>query len=294
MLLSDLDRITKAQGVFIASLEKKYGREAVRLQRRLLEAIQEDLLSRLDVTDGKIVNSPKNYRIIYEFDQVWSDYSDTYFSPTIQRFATDALKVTNFSKDYFKAFGGSISLSTKALTQATENIWLMMGLEQAGKQMKFITGGYLDRLLLASEVRNQVMEYLTDSVTVSTDFKDMLSTLREMIQGKETDGTLQRYFRSYVYDTFSGVQRAYDNYVAEQAGLNYFVYAGTVIESTREFCEDNLNQVFHRDILDEWETQDWKGKNKDLPVKIALGGYNCRHRLNWIPDELVSDFELKT
>lgn len=293
----DIDRLNtlrEAQERFILDIEAKYSREAVNLQKRLLTALNEDLMSRLDITDGKILNNQHNYSVIYDFDQVWQDYSDAYFTPSVRNIATDALKVTALSDPYFKELGLSASGDVKLFTEATQNIESMMGIERKGKALSFTKGGYMDRLLLGADIKNDVMKVLTDSVSIGAGFKDLLVQMRETVTGStEIEGTLQRYFRGYVYDTFSGVNAAYDNYIAGAAGMNYFVYEGTLIKTTREFCKTHLGLVFHRKDISKFDAMEWAGKNTTVPFVIGRGGYNCRHQLQWIPDELVKDYQNK-
>lgn len=290
--IDQLAKIKDSQAAFIADLEAKYGKQAVSLQQRLINAINDELLSKLRVIDGNVVNTPENYRLVYEFENIWQGYTDAYFSPAIQSIGTDALKVTSFSDQYFKGLGVTGSNASKLFTQAAGNIDLMMGIERVGKEMRFIPNGYLDRLLQGAQIKEKVMTILTDGVSVRTGFSELNKTMREAVVGSpEVDGTMERYFRTYVYDTFSGVQSAYDNYVAGATGMNSFIYAGTVIKSTRQFCMDHVGGVFTRKDIAEWQTQDWAGKNPDVPFEVARGGYNCRHDLRWIPDELVKEFK---
>lgn len=291
-IVDELTKIKDAQAAFVASLDIKYGTQAVVLQQKLIDMINSELLTNLTIVDGQVVNSPENYRTIYNFENIWQDYSDAYFTPAVQSIATDALKVTAFSNQYFKQLGITGSNATQLLTASAQNIDLMMGIERVGKQMQFIPGGYMDRLLQGAEVRDTVMSVLTDSVSVKTGFKELYSTMQDAVSGSDqVDGVMQQYFRGYVYDTFSGVQSAYDNYVGEAAGMNSFVYAGTIIKTTREFCREHVGGVFTRKDIEAWRDMDWQGKNWDAPFEVARGGYNCRHDLRWIPDELINEFK---
>jgi hypothetical protein len=117
-------------------------------------------------------------------------------------------------------------------------------------------------------------------------FQELRKGLETLVKGDETtNGEMQRYLRTYAYDTFSHIQRSIDLNIADTYGLNSFVYFGDVIKDTREFCLQRVNQVFTREDLESWQGENLAGKNDDVPVEISLGGYNCRHKLNWIPDE---------
>ena len=145
----------------------------------------------------------------------------------------------------------------------------------------------MDNLLLSDEIKARVVNVLNQGVGTHSSFSGMKDRLGSIILGDaDTNGAYERYFRQYVYDTFSVTQQAYDNAIADNVGMDYFVYAGTLIKDSRPFCKQNLNLVFHRDTIEDWEKQDWAGKNWDVPVSVSVGGYNCRHHLRWIPDEM--------
>lgn len=74
----------------------------------------------------------------------------------------------------------------------------------------------------------------------------------------------------------AGFERSISIAKAEEYDLQLFLYAGDIIETTREFCRERAGKVFHVDELDEWDNE------QDLPVEQYLGGYNCRHSIDFI------------
>lgn len=102
-----------------------------------------------------------------------------------------------------------------------------------------------------------------------------------------TSGFMARYYRRWTNDLFMqfdrGVQMAY----ADEARLTHAVYAGTMKDTTRDFCESRLNRVYSRKEIASWNAKDWNGKHKDIPVELACGGYNCRHTLNYISEPMA-------
>lgn len=67
---------------------------------------------------------------------------------------------------------------------------------------------------------------------------------------------------------------------AQQAGVTKFLYDGTIIATTRDFCRERVGKVF---TLQELEAMD---NGQGLPVIPSLGGYNCRHYLTPIIEEI--------
>jgi hypothetical protein len=120
-----------------------------------------------------------------------------------------------------------------------------------------------------------------------------LVELRNLLKSKVVDNDLaSKYFARWTHDIYFQYQRAGANELRKDIGLKFGIYQGGLIESSRDFCEERNGEVFHIDEIMEWENLDFKGKPESgyNPI-IDLGGYNCRHRIDWISDELA--FELK-
>lgn len=101
-------------------------------------------------------------------------------------------------------------------------------------------------------------------------------------------GFMARYYRRWTNDLFMQFDRGVGLAYAEELGLQHAVYAGTMKDNTRDFCERRLNRVYTRDTIAAWNRQQWNGKHRDIPVELACGGYNCRHTLNYISPELAA------
>ena len=120
-----------------------------------------------------------------------------------------------------------------------------------------------------------------------------LKELREDLQGYIVDDKLvERYYNRWTYDIFTSYQNAAGNEIRQQLGLRFAMYTGGIIEASRNFCIEKEGKVFSEEEIKAWQDQDWKGKPEaGYDPFIDLGGYNCRHTLSWISDELA--FELR-
>lgn len=76
----------------------------------------------------------------------------------------------------------------------------------------------------------------------------------------------------------SGYDNSLSNTTADQAGLNYYLYFGGLVEHSRAFCIEHVNHVFTKDQIMKLDN------GQKLPVLNYLGGYNCIHQ--WIRGEL--------
>ena len=105
---------------------------------------------------------------------------------------------------------------------------------------------------------------------------------------KGDDAVLQRYYRTFVHDTFGQVIRIADLKMANELGLEHFIYAGGLIETSRHFCVKKNDKVFHKSEANKWKNDpDLPGKesNQSYNPLIDLGRWNCRHHLIWVSKE---------
>ena len=77
---------------------------------------------------------------------------------------------------------------------------------------------------------------------------------------------------------------------AQEAGLNYVIYFGNVIPTTRSFCrlvrqgklDIRKGGLFTVDEVKKlWRRRTWQGKKAGDPF-IVRGGYNCRHQWSFV------------
>jgi hypothetical protein len=113
--------------------------------------------------------------------------------------------------------------------------------------------------------------------------------MRRALQNKIVGNKLaERYYSRWTSDIYSQYQRLGANEVRKDIGLRFAIYQGGLIESSRPFCEKRNGEVFHEDEVKSWVNLEFEGKPETGYNPITdLGGYNCRHRLDWISDELA-------
>ena len=117
----------------------------------------------------------------------------------------------------------------------------------------------------------------------------------QTIYGRDRLGdNLNRYASQIVQDSLMGFDGQFAKYRADEVGLTSFIYYGSLVRDSRDFCRRNVNRVFtEEEIREIWSSQTWKGKAQGDPF-VVRGGYNCRH--HWQPvdsDWLDSDGNYK-
>lgn len=192
------------------------------------------------------------------------------------KFIVDSLlSLFDNNKEFYQGEG-----STKSVDDAArKKVLLLYGYDI--DEGKVLPGGYLDETLNMGGVAQQIGGILNGQLAARASLTDIRRNLIAALSGKS--GLVDSHFRRFTRDLFAEYDRAVKLEYKEQLGLKHAVYAGTAIDDTRDFCVERLNNVYTEEEINNWNDEEWQGK-KPGDVKIVLGGYNCRHHLNWVSE----------
>ena len=196
----------------------------------------------------------------------------------LQRIIAAFLRMVEKNTEYFAAQG----LTAESEGDAIDKILLLYGYNRQTGEV--VPDSYLDATLNTTQVAQRVGRALTTSLTSKETLNQMRRRLRSILS--PNDGELVRHIDRYSGDLFAAFDQSIHDEQAERLGLTLSVYAGTAVDDTRPFCLSRLNRVYTNDEIASWNRSDWKGKNKTLPVEIANGGYRCRHKRNFVSDQV--------
>jgi hypothetical protein len=116
--------------------------------------------------------------------------------------------------------------------------------------------------------------------TNTEDFKTAVDELKQTYGSTVTGANLAVYSSQIVQDALMGFDGQFAKYRADELGLTSFVYYGSIIRDSRDFCVEHADQVFTEEEARALWQQDWQGKSGSDPF-LDRGGYNCRH--HWQP-----------
>ena len=139
-------------------------------------------------------------------------------------------------------------------------------------------------LAMAEDAKNNIRQKMIYAMTTGKQ-----NDLNKVVADIPTE--LGRYYKGHLYDLHSQFERVASRQYAEELDLKHAVYAGTAIETTRDFCNDRVNKAYRIEQIKAWNNLQWKGKIPGVDVLIALGGYNCRHYLNYITEDLYQNIQ---
>lgn len=161
---------------------------------------------------------------------------------------------------------------------------IMLRIGYDTKAGKVVPGGYLDKVFQMQDV----------SAALGRDIQQLLTTRPTMATFREVfrlrfiaAGYVEKHFDRFTRDLFHQFDATAQMVLADEAGLKHFVYAGTLIETSRCFCERRQNMIYTVDFAEQWNHIDWRGKIPGGNFLIDRGGYNCRHHISYISPVLA-------
>ena len=116
--------------------------------------------------------------------------------------------------------------------------------------------------------------------TNTEDFKTAVDELKQTYGSTVTGANLAVYSSQIVQDALMGFDGQFAKFRADELGLTSYVYFGSIIRDSRDFCVEHANKIFTEEEARKLWQNDWQGKSGSDPF-IDRGGYNCRH--HWQP-----------
>lgn len=278
-----LDQLYKRKDDYILSKLDNLSKEVRLMQQSLLELIFEDYIGKFQVKDGKILMNIHNMRLIAKVDNMFNIFDESIVRTVNTRYGNDMLNATIYNADYY--IGMDISeKKIKSIVSKLGAVETSIGISKG----EIIKGSYLDDLTKMPEVREKLKNYVRTSVANKKGYQNYLKGFKELVVGsKDVNGVLEKYYSQYAYDTFNQVDASINSHFATNLNLKYFIYAGSLITTSRDFCVKRAGKVFHID-----ETKTWKndptliGKNREgYNPLIERGRYRCRHTIRYITTE---------
>jgi len=117
----------------------------------------------------------------------------------------------------------------------------------------------------------------------TSEIQPVVNALKEKFAGVTIGANLRETVRRKAQDTVMRFEGAFSLGRAKRKEVKKFQYAGGVIETSREFCQQlDGATLTEEEIYAIWNSDSWAGKEPGDPF-VVRGGYNCRHF--WVPVE---------
>ena len=135
----------------------------------------------------------------------------------------------------------------------------------------------------------QLVEYISnnpDGAEVDTAIDEL-----KQVYGRNTQGdSFVKYASILVTDSIMGFDGQLAKFRADQLGLSSYLYYGSIIKDSRDFCRKHTGKVYTEEQINQiWANDTAQGRDQGSPF-IVRGGYNCRHSWqpvdpSWVDDE---------
>lgn len=149
---------------------------------------------------------------------------------------------------------------------------------------------------LTAQIKNPLTDMLNRNVNSGGQFSGFLEEIRDFVKGNQNvEGRILSYSRTYLSDTLFNYSRAYQEAMTADLKLDWYMFSGGAMDTTREFCLERIGNYFHRKEIEKWPNLTWQGKRQGTTkssIFIFLGGYNCRHSLIPVSEKVVPKGDL--
>ena len=296
-----LSEVIRRKQIYLDEIRGTLQSSALKLQGELFSRLVENIIPRLDVKDGVLQETAKNYRLISELDNLYDAFSEKIIEKIFPQIYKGVIGISDISEEYF-----TLSLRTlpesfeKIIGGARELINLKLGI----RTDKLIEGGNIKSALrIKPEALKQL---LSRAVASQMNMKEFISAIRDNVIGSEKSGVVDRQFQQFAYDTYQQYDAAYNKKLADEFDMKYFIYQGGLVVESRDFCVCHEGNVYTTKESEEWKEwtpakgvypEGYEIKQKDVNAHpsymnyegydplIDRGGYNCRHIIAYISED---------
>jgi len=129
---------------------------------------------------------------------------------------------------------------------------------------------------LGKDAQAKIKNALYNSIAGNGTLENLREEISSSLTGRlsKRGRPMQQYADLWANESNMNLFQTVNNKKAADAGLDSFLYSGTIIKNTRDFCRQRVGKVYKKKEIDTW-TFYWKGKSG--AAWTNRGGWNCRH-----------------
>lgn len=139
---------------------------------------------------------------------------------------------------------------------------------------------YSEYVAIGGNAQEKVIQSLYSNVLGGKGMADLVTDIQGSLMGavSVTGRPLVNYAKLYANDMIMNFHNEVTLTKGTKIGMKHFLYYGTVIASSRDFCKRRVGQTYTKKQIDSWKAP-WAGKRGS--AWTYRGGWNCRH--HWQP-----------
>lgn len=302
-----IEDMRKKKNLFLEQSESKLNKSLYETQAELFRRIAKQIIARMKSVGDKIADTSANYALLASLPKIFKEHE-----PAAQRTVAGSI---------FRATSGIVALNNQYFSTVLgeETAKIFAGVKDSVVKIinqrlgieggKIISGSFLEVLIKNDSLLLELKQFMANSITAQVPTKQFMAGVSDIVIGAEgKPGGYEGQFKRFAHDIYMQYDRAYSFSLATKLKLKYFIYQGGRIETSRDFCVAHDGKVWSADEAEKFRTwtpadgeypAGYKVKQKDVNAVpsylnyegynplIDLGGYNCRHFLSWISDDLA-------
>jgi hypothetical protein len=258
------------------------------LQRQAYVSLLEWLISAdFETEAGNLKSTSKNIYKVRGVFTIFERFSKAFRKAVFGEIQKQTSQIATANQAYFE---GMVNVPSTVQDLAREAVLLRLGYKDGA----LLPGSYFEKLFNQTETAQRVAGLVNQAIQAKMPLKDFRAAFKPVFvgtndgtTGKKTPGMLEYRYKQMTFDLFNRVDRTINLEYADRLKFNYAVYSGTLIETSRPFCQARNNKVFSREEIEAWQELEFDGKPAVYEPFTDLGGHNCRHHLNFISDEIA-------
>ena len=275
--MSDLRKIARKRSKYLRDAESGLLSRSDTMQRKLNAYVLNTLVPSLQMRNNQLTNTASNLNKVNKVSGLKRFMKTVVDLAMLEYYEQQFKGINRLSNQYFNKFEP---------TEATKERIINRG--------QTITDGFIDELFDNNEIVKSIQNTIRNSIITEQRTTDLKQLLTDQIKGKNDKlGLVSSYHYKNGFDEFQGYSRSLDEQYSKALKLNYAFYAGGKIKTTRDFCQERSGNLYNRETILSWNhtPANWAGRKPDNNILIDMGGYNCRHDLDWISWELAQQLD---
>lgn len=262
--------LAKAIEALIIEADSRYVSAIGKIQNSLYEDLAV-ILKDLELQDGYIKQNAANRKILNKADnKVQETFSSSKYTTAVNNYIAVIPRIDLNNVKYFTSIEESFKPSRIFLKNLQTDT--ISTIEK-----------YVLRDGLQSQVINPLSQILSQNVNSGGKFSGFLEQVRNYVKGNEqVEGRAMGYTRTYLRDSLFTYSRTFQQSLTSDLGLEFYLYSGGLIETSRPFCIERSGKYFSHKEIESWAELDWAGKKAGTTASsifLFAAGWNCAHQI---------------
>lgn len=215
--------------------------------RALTHVIIWGFLQKLKSENGKIYQTI-NTETVTLLNRAFATHVKQNQRGLIKKIVKDLGVIIGENENYYR---DTVAVDTEKVKQIRKIINRRLGISENGKLVK---DGYMSGLLDDTQVRAEIQKFIYQQIIKGVGYEELRESLKIFIQGDEKKlGAYNKYYNAFSYDTYAQINAMIGKEYAEEFKMEYFIYNGGKIKTSREFCIKRDGNVYTNKEADKWK-----------------------------------------